>query len=374
MKLQHDMPTRVMAYPGAVADNGPALAALGTRCLIVTGHSSARLSGALGDVTAALDAAGVPWQLYDQIGQNPLLSQCHGGGAAARAFGADFLIGIGGGSPLDAVKAVAVYAANPQLEAEQVYGGWPHRALPFALVGTTSGTGSEVTPYAVLTSDATGKKKSISGRDLYGVLALGDGGRYTASLPRDFTVSTALDALSHSLESYFIKKADPLSRSFCLGALQLLLPQLRALVPPGALPDTQGREELYQASLLAGMAINRTGTGFCHPMGYVLTEEYGVPHGVACAVFLGEYLRWSKAQEPRLFDRLMTDLGTTGEELAGLIAALTPAPLPVLEDQKIQELLDHWTSANNMKQSPGTFDRDRQREVARRVLQGRKQP
>lgn len=372
MTLQFHMPAKMIAYAGAVAQNGPALAALGSRCLIVTGRSSAKLSGALADVTAALDAAGVPWQLYDQIGQNPLLSKCHQGGAAARAFGADFLIGIGGGSPLDATKAVAVYAANPQLGEEEIYEGWPNRALPFALVGTTSGTGSEVNPYSVLTADATGKKRSISSPDLYAALSLGDGGRYTASLSRDFTVSTALDALSHSLESYFTKRADPLSRGFCLGALRLLLPRLRELAAdPTALPTTQGREELYYAALLSGLAINQTGTAFCHPMGYVLTEEHGVSHGLACAVFLGEYLQWCQSQEPELFDRLMDDLDTTREDLSRLIAQLAAIPLPALSDQKVQELLDHWASSNNMKQTPGTFDRDRQLEVAQRVLQGR---
>ena len=165
--------------------------ALGSRCLIVTGRNSAKASGALDDCTAALDEHGVPWQVFDGIGQNPLLSSCHAAGTAARDFGADFLIGIGGGSPLDGVKAAAVYAANPELTPPDVYGGWKNPALPFALIGTTAGTGSEVTRVSVLTHDGTGRKKSISGPDLYARISLGDPRRYTASLPRRFTISTA---------------------------------------------------------------------------------------------------------------------------------------------------------------------------------------
>ena len=371
MNLQYYNPTRMIAREGAVQASADALAALGTRCLVVTGHSSAKLSGALDDVTAVLDKAGIPWQVYDKIGQNPLISVCHQGGAAARAFGADFLIGIGGGSPLDAAKAVAVYAANPELDAAGIYTGWQTPALPFALVGTTAGTGREVTPYAVLTVDESGQKRSVSGPDLFAAAALGDAKKYTATLSRDFTVSTALDALCHAVESHFSQRADPLSRGFSLPAMELLLPNLEALTTPDVLPDGQGREELYYASILAGLAITQTGTCFCHTMGYVLSEEYGVPHGVACAVFLGEYLAVCEREvEPQVFGDFMDFLGTSMDEITDLVARLVKTELPVLDDGRIEELLDRWHGVSNMRNTPGRFDRDRQREVAKRILQG----
>ena len=212
MDFSFYMPARMLVGDGVVAQNAPLLAGLGTRCLLVTGKNSARISGALEDVTAALDSQGIPWQVFDGIGQNPLLSACHAAGRAAREFGADFLIGIGGGSPLDGAKAAAVYAANPELAPREIYGGHSVPALPFALVGTTAGTGSEVTRVSVLSDDETGRKRSISTPDLYARLSFGDPRRYTASLSRRFTISTALDAVAHAVESYFAKTADPITR------------------------------------------------------------------------------------------------------------------------------------------------------------------
>ena len=142
MDFSFCMPAKVLVGSGIVGQNAALLGSLGSRCLLVTGKNSARLSGALDDVTAALDSQDIPWSVFDGIGQNPLLSSCHAAGQAAREFGADFLVGIGGGSPLDAAKAAAVYAANPELSPRDIYGGHKNPALPFALVGTTSGTGS----------------------------------------------------------------------------------------------------------------------------------------------------------------------------------------------------------------------------------------
>lgn len=373
MDLQFLMPASLWVEEGAVARHGGELSALGTRCLIITGPSGARRSGALEDVTRALDQQGIPWRVFDQVGQNPQVALCQAGGEAAREWGADFLVGIGGGSPLDAAKAVAVFAANPQLAGDEIYQGWTNRALPFALVGTTAGTGSEVTRVAVLT-DAQGRKRSIGGRDTYAALSLGDPVRYTASLPRAFTVSTALDALCHAAESHFAKNADRLSRGFSQAAMDLLLPNLEALATPELLPDATGRRELYQASILAGLAINQTGTAFCHTMGYVLSEEYGLPHGMACAVFLGEYLTLAQEQEEETFDRLCDVLGTSLEELLELLGQHTAGvELPCLSDQRLEQLLDRWSGAANMARTPGNFDRDRQRAVARRVLQQKRE-
>ena len=107
-----DLPVRLYAGEGCVRRDGAAMKALGSRCLLVTGPTSAKKSGALEDVTAVLEEQGIAWALFDQVRQNPLLSACKEAGSQARAFGAQFIVGIGGGSPLDAAKAVAVFAAN----------------------------------------------------------------------------------------------------------------------------------------------------------------------------------------------------------------------------------------------------------------------
>lgn len=364
------MPARVLVGDNIVRENAALLSQLGSRCLLVTGKNSARLSGALEDVTAALDSQGIPWKVFDGIGQNPLLSSCHAAGKAAREFGADFLIGIGGGSPLDGAKAAAIYAANPELGPRDIYGGHKVPALPLALVGTTSGTGSEVTRVSVLTDDETGRKRSVSTPDLYARISFGDPRRYTASLPRRFTISTALDAVAHSVESYFAKTADPVSRACAVEALLLLIPALRAIQEPETLPDSDGREKLYRGSIYAGLAFNGPGLCFPHTMGYLLSEEYGIPHGEACAVFLPQFIELATREEAQLSSRLFARLGVRKQELCNFIAGFTEGlSLPTFTDAELEALLPRWDNAPNMTRTPGTFSREKRMAVLKKIFQ-----
>lgn len=370
MDFSFFMPARMLVGDHIVEENSAQLAGLGSRCLIVTGKHSAKASGALDDVTAALDQHGVPWRVFDGIGQNPLLSSCHAAGAAAREFGADLLIGIGGGSPLDATKAAAVYAANPELTGRDIYGGHKNPALPFALVGTTAGTGSEVTKVSVLTDDETGRKKSIGTPDLYARLSLGDPRRYTASLSRRFTISTALDAVAHSVESYFAKSADPITRACAVEALLLLIPALRAIQEPDALPDSDGRQRLYLGSIYAGLSFNGTGLCFPHTMGYLLSEQYGVPHGEACAVFLPQFIEYSVREEAQLSSRLLARLGMRKQELCSFIAGFTAGlELPRFTDEELSSLLPRWRGGANILRTPGDFDEEKQLAVLKKIFQ-----
>lgn len=370
MDFRFFMPAKVLVGDNVVRENAGLLGGLGSRCLLVTGKNSARLSGALEDVTAALDSQGIPWSVYDGIGQNPLLSSCHAAGQAARAFGADFLIGIGGGSPLDAAKAAAIYAANPELGPRDIYGGHKNPALPFALVGTTAGTGSEVTRVSVLTDDETGRKRSVSTDDLYARLSLGDPRRYTASLSRRFTISTALDAVAHSVESYFAKTSDPVSRACSVEALLLLIPALRAIQEPDTIPDGDGRLKLYLGSIYAGLAFNGPSLCFPHAMGYLLSEEYGIPHGEACAVFLPQFIEVATREEAQLSSRLYAKLGVRKQEFCSFIAGFTAGlALPRFTDGELEALLPRWDDSPNMARTPGNFDREKRLAVLKKIFQ-----
>lgn len=369
MNFSFNMPVRFYAGEGCVAREGAALAALGTRCLIVTGHTSAKKCGALDDVTAVLDKAGIPWRLFDKVSQNPLLSTCKEAGQEAMAFGADFLVGIGGGSPLDATKAIAVFGANdiPALDIYKL--AWEKPALPFALVGTTAGTGSEVTPFSVLTVDGSGRKKSVGHQQCYAAAAFGDP-RYTASLGYQFTVSTALDALCHAIEGYFSTTSTDISDMFAIQGAKLLL---------GALEDVEGkepaaitldqRERLYYGSILAGITISASGTGFCHPMGYFLSEERGVPHGTACAVFLPDYIRRAVEQAPQKAAVFFRALGTTAEEVAAFIARINQYTPEKITDKVLEELLERWKGVKNFDHSPGGVPQEVRRAIAKKTLQ-----
>ena len=202
MDFNLNIPVKVVSGKNAVKNNAHLLSALGKRCIIVTGGKSAVLSGALSDVKEALTENNIEFTVYDKIGPNPRLDHCHEAGKLAREFGADFIFGIGGGSPLDAAKAVAVYATNPEFSLTDIYSVTNRKkALPIALVGTTAGTGSEVGRVSVLTNPETGRKGSIAPDDCYPTISFADS-TYTETVPYDITVSTALDALAHAIEGY----------------------------------------------------------------------------------------------------------------------------------------------------------------------------
>ena len=198
--MKHYMPTRILTGTGILQKHKEVFPSLGKRCYIITSKSSGRLSGALDDLTAILDEYSIEYDIYDQISQNPTVVSCIEAGRKACEFKADFIVGVGGGSVLDASKTAAVVAANPELTEELIYRqAWDNKPVPLILIGTTAGTGSEVTYVSVMTNK-DGIKKSIHNDDLYAKYAFGDPG-YTISMPEHVRISTAIDALAHLLES-----------------------------------------------------------------------------------------------------------------------------------------------------------------------------
>lgn len=350
------MPAEILSGKGIVKTSSEIFATLGKKCLIVTGKSSAEKCGALADVTAALKAAGVEYLVFNEITENPLTVTCCDGGRAAREFGADFVIGIGGGSPLDAAKAVCVYASNEHIVNDWIYTEEITNApLPLVLIGTTAGTGSEVTGVSVLTRE-NGRKQSISGKNFYAKYVLADP-TYTYSVPAATTVSTALDAFAHAVESYFSKKHDFLSRKFSCLAVSEIVPLLFKLKDADFKLREDERDSLYFASLYAGLALNKGGTCFPHGMGYALTEDYGLPHGLACAVFIPAFLKEAKKGDGKGYAEIIKATGVSENELFKVLDSLCKADITI-PIEKIEEYRVRWSTLKNFKNSPTDFGAD----------------
>ena len=350
--MEFYMPTELITGKDCVKNSRGKIARFGKRCLVVTGGSAAVRSGALADIEEVLNDQGIAYTVFSGIAPNPALHSCMEGGRLAFDFGAEFVLGIGGGSPLDAAKAISVFAADPELTEEQFYSAvWPKQPLPIVLIGTTAGTGSEVTSVSVLT-DSKGKKHSIHERRLYAALAMGDP-RYTMSLPRAATLSTGIDAIAHCVESCFSRKADLLSRQFSVEGVRLGLPILQAAAEPDAILNISQREGLYHASILGGLAINRTGTVFPHNVGYYLTEHYGIPHGCASAVFMPELLGHVKQCEPTLYKDFFERVGTDEETLLSLVEKTVPRREIVLSEEEIRMALPRWENNGSVRNTLG---------------------
>ena len=359
--MDHYLPVRLISGTGALERGGERLAALGRRCLIVTSGTAARRCGALADAEAVLQKQGIAYTLYDGVRPNPTIASCLEGGRAAREFGAEFILGIGGGSPLDAAKIIAVSAANPELDEKGLYSmNWPAGRLPVALIGTTAGTGSEVTPVSVIT-DSSGRKHSFRGDLVYADLAFGDP-RYTASMPMNVTASTGVDALAHCLESFFATSSNDFSRAVASTGVGLLMPPLARLAK-GETPTEEDRDILYRGSIMGGMAISVTGTTLPHNLGYFLTENYGIPHGFACAVYLPALLRHAAAADPALTGELCRRADVSVDGMIEVISALTPAPDVHLTLEELEALLPRWENNASIQKVVGNVTPEQIREI-----------
>lgn len=356
MAFSFHVPVQVFGGEGCVAANADVFASLGRRCLIITGAHAAAQSGALDDVRAVLDGRRIEYTVFPGIGANPLVSQCQAAAQAAEYARAQFIVAIGGGSVMDAAKAAAWLANNHIGDVKGLFAAsLRHAPLPLVLIGTTAGTGSEVSPAAVLTEDDTGRKRSVTAPQCYARYAFADA-RYTASCDRATTVSAALDALAHAVEGYLNPGCGSVPAAAAEQAFSLLGDGLAWLAQNDGLPDAALRERLYDGSLWAGITLAALGTAFPHPLGYVLTERYGVPHGMACAVFMRALLLRGEQYAPDRTARLYALCGgreglwQTLERLVRVDVSMTAADIAALRER--------FTGVKHYARSPGGFSAD----------------
>lgn len=290
--FQFYMPTQVIVGRECVLKQGDLLKGMGQKALIVTGRHSAKCNGSLEDVKAALKEVGIDYCLFDEVEENPSLETVEKARDFGLQEGAEFVIGIGGGSPIDAAKAIAVMIYNPELTGDTLVSGKKLHSIPVIAVPTTAGTGTEVTQYAIVTDHKAQTKKNI-GHSVFPKIAFVDA-YYMKDMPKTITIHTAVDAMSHLVESYLNVKSNPVSEALVVEGLKhwgQCIPELLK----GEF-TLEGREHLMMASMLAGMAIAQTGTSLPHGMGYALTYHKGLSHGLANGVLYKAYLRSFKDQ------------------------------------------------------------------------------
>ena len=311
------IPTLIYSEENCVEKYGRIMAKTGRKALIVTGRKSSRVNGSLDDVIKALEANGGQYVIFDQVEENPSIETV----MEARKLGiqekVDYVIGVGGGSPIDAAKAIALMLGNPQCDESILFQSEMRRYLPVVAVPTTAGTGTEVTPYSILTIHEKRTKKSISHR-IYPVLALVDY-KYLKTQSQEVLVNTAVDALAHLVESYLNTKADDLNKMYSEKGLKLF----------GEIKDKFKSLEnsvymtLSNMAMIAGMAIAHTGTSLPHGLSYMLTYELGIPHGKACGVYLGRYMEMYAAHDNAAVEKVLEALGMkTVEEFKGYLKGL----------------------------------------------------
>lgn len=362
-------PTRIVFRWGALDSIGELASRHGSRALVVTGRNFARRYGYDAKIRSLLEAAGVEAHLFQDVEPNPTYSTVRRCLQAAEKAEADMFIAFGGGSVIDAAKAANVVYTLGGDVADYVYPRTVDKRLrPLLAIPTTHGTGSEVTKYSILVDETSRMKTAVVGEGLYPDYAVLDP-EVLRHLPRDQSASTGLDALSHAIEAFFSRVGNPFSDLLALEAAGLAF----KFLPCAVSGIMSCREKMLYASMLAGLSINIAGTNVGHGLGYALTVQLGLPHGLANAMILPGAARFYEAYMPERVEKLFTYTGVSrppgglGEALQRLKESVG-APLRLRElgvDRETLERLarDGLRYQRNLANSPFDVNEDVVREI-----------
>lgn len=297
------MPTHLINEKNCIVNHTKELCSLGTNALIITGAHSSQINGSLNDTKRALELVQIPYTIFDSIEENPSIETVVKAAAVGIENKVDFVIGIGGGSPLDAAKAIALLIANPDKEESILFNTCHVPHLPLACIPTTAGTGSEVTPYSILTIHKEKTKKGIS-QKIFPNYAFIDAS-YLKTASQSGLINTAVDTLAHLIESFLNTNSNFYNRIYSEKGLTLWGSIKDNLLDYNILDSTY--DTLMNASTLGGMAITHTGTSIPHGLSYTITYELGIPHGKAVGLFLGGFIAYYEGKED--VNQLLSILG-----------------------------------------------------------------
>ena len=280
-------PHKIVSGRDALNDASGALAKMGRKALVVTDGMMEKL-GNVDKVCQVLEGAGVAYSVFAQVNCEPTDQVVDAGLAQYREAECDFLVAIGGGSPIDTMKAIAMLAVCGGRVADYM-GKVVEEKLPaMAAIPTTAGTGSEATQFTIITDTATEVKMLLKGPSLLPELAIIDP-QFTLTAPPAITAATGVDAFTHAIEAYTSRKAQPISDTFALSAVKRIFANLKQAYDHG--DDVEARIQMSVASLEAGIAFNNSSVTIVHGMSRPIGALFHVPHGLSNAMLLEECLR-----------------------------------------------------------------------------------
>ena len=281
---------------GAVAKLPGIVAAAGGSSVLLVTDAALAATPVVGTVGSLLTAAGLPVTVFSGVHPNPTTDDLAAGArlasaAADRTSGRPVVVAVGGGSPIDAAKGIALAAVNPQRGRELGYRSqFAAPALPLVAVPTTAGTGAETNAFGVVTDVAASRKFYVGHASTMPAAAILDPD-LTVGLPPGATAATGMDALTHAVESYLSVRSNPWSAGIALQVIRMVSEFLPRAVADGA--DREARGQMLLAAHMAGIAMASTGLGACHAIGHALGGRFDVPHGVALTMVLPQVLSFS---------------------------------------------------------------------------------
>jgi alcohol dehydrogenase class IV len=342
----HTVP-KIVAQVGAAADLGELSRGYGDRRALLVTDPGLRAIGLPEPSLRSLDAAGVAVEVFADVEADPAEATIYAATDAARRAKADLVIGFGGGSAMDVAKLVALLACSDQALAD-TYGvdKVTGRRLPLIQIPTTAGTGSEVSPIAVVTTGAAAKMGIVS-NTLYADCAVLDAD-LTLGLPPHVTAATGIDAMVHALEAYTSKiRKNPVSDALAREALALLGRNIRRVCADGS--DRAARADMLLGSMLAGMAFANAPCAAVHALAYPIGAHFHVAHGLSNALVLPHVMRFNAPVASRHYAEIAPLMipGLTGADEAERCARLIAGIETLIEDLGIERRLSQVGISHN---------------------------
>lgn len=326
-ELNLPVPTRVLYGRDLIDELRTFFPATVRKVTIVIGKGSVRRSGLLDRILTPLQKHDLETTVFEGVEENPSWATCLRGRDHLLRQGAELIIALGGGSVLDAAKAMALAATNTGSLAGMIERrDYLQKPLPTMAIPTTAGTGSEVTQYCIITDEATHDKLNLHTPHSFPWTAILDP-VCTLSMPRTITIGTGMDALSHAVEGYLSRRASSESDQLALESIETIGKFLEASIREPH--NLELRENMLLAASKAGAVISQTGTILLHALGYRLTLDHGVHHGLANAVLLYPFLLVTQRYQPQKVQGILDALlGThsTLEALKGYLMRLGIKP------------------------------------------------
>lgn len=303
------IPNHTVVGTNVLGETAPLLKKMGNKAFIVTGRHVA-VSDMMKQLTALLDENGIDCVIFDGITGEPTDTMIENGVEMLKSSGCDFIIGIGGGSPLDSAKAIAAMAVNEGSIADYNGKEITGEILPLAAIPTTAGTGSEATKFTVITDSEKGIKMLLKGDVLVPKLAIVDSS-FTVGAPKLVTSATGLDALTHAVEAYTSRKAFSMTDTLAVSAVKRIMKYLPIAYRE---PDNSlAREQMSIAALEAGICINNSSVTIVHGMSRPIGALFHVPHGMSNAMLLKECLSFAVSGAYEKFANLGRETGVASD-------------------------------------------------------------
>lgn len=319
---QFKVPPLIVTGIGSVKEVGVLVKNLGRKALLVTDHNLEKI-GLLEEIKKSLEKAHISYAIYNQVNTEPTTEHVEEGLKAFKESKADFLIALGGGSPIDAAKAISILFSNEGKISDYMGANKiPESGPPLVAIPTTAGTGSEVTQFTIITDTSRDVKMLIASPYLIPRLALLDP-LLTIQMPPKITAATGIDALTHAIEAYVSLKAQPLSDTLALDAIKLISKNLRPAWANG--DNLEARCNMLMGALEAGIAFSNSSVALVHGMARPLGAYFHIPHGISNAVLLPTVMEFSIPGNPQRYAEIAQAMGEIIEGLSTLDAAYLAA-------------------------------------------------